>query len=122
MIFYKLRISQIIILIVLMALCFGYVLIDQIFIPEDVRLISFIIISILALLTFFIIVKPDNSFQLSRTLSLILGLSDLIIIIIFHVIVIFDISYKNFFILCSGIIIPFIVGFIYNILFKRRLF
>jgi len=121
-IFYKLRISQIIILIVLMALCFGYVLIDQIFIPEDVRLISFIIISILALLTFFIIVKPDNSFQLSRTLSLILGLSDLIIIIIFHVIVIFDISYKNFFILCSGIIIPFIVGFIYNILFKRRLF
>jgi hypothetical protein len=122
MIFYKFKISQTIILIIIMLLCFGYILIDQFFIPENLRPIAFIIISILALLIFFIIVKPDNSFQLSRTLSLILGIVDLIIIIIFHVIIIFNISYKNFIILGSGIIIPFLDGFLYNIFFKRRLF
>ena len=120
MIFYRLKISQIIILAVIIIACFIYVLVDQIFIPENFRAIAFILVSILALLLFFIIVKPGNAYQLSRTLSLILCIVDLIIIIIFHIIITFDISYKNFIILTSGILIPFIDGFLYNLLFKKR--
>jgi len=120
MFFYRLKIHQYFILAFIIAICFGYVFVDQYFIPKEFRLAAFLTISLIFLLIFFIIVKPDKPFALARTLSLILGVFDLTVIIIFHVIITFDVSYKNFIILASGIIIPFIAGAVYLIIRKIK--
>lgn len=101
-------------LVLLFALNFGYVMVDQLFLPEKARPIALFIFVFITMLVYFIIVKPEKPFELSKLLSLFFGGVVFIIILITHVIITFDVSYKGLVILGATIFTPYIAGWIFK--------
>ncbi len=95
---------------------YGYIMVDQLFVPERIRPFAFMLVALLSFFIFFIIIKPVKPYELSRLVSLVLGIIVIIMIVILHIIITFDISYKSFIVLIVTIAAPFISGFIYKIL------
>lgn len=111
---YKLNFWQYLLLILLFALNYGYVMVDQLFLPEKLRPIALFIFVFITMLGFFVIIKPNKPYELSRLLSIIFGGVVLIIILITHVIITYDVSYKGLVILGVTFFTPFIVGWIFK--------
>ncbi|MBN2520687.1 MAG: hypothetical protein JXB17_09300 [Bacteroidales bacterium] len=95
---------------------YGYIMVDQLFVPEKLRPLALFLFALLSFLIFFIIIKPAKPYDLSRLISLITGVIVAIMIVILHIIITFDISYKALIVLGVTIITPFIAGFIYKLL------
>ena len=89
-------------------------MVDQLFLPEKLRPIALFIFVFITMLGFFVIIKPNKPYELSRLLSIIFGGVVLIIILITHVIITYDVSYKGLVILGVTFFTPFIVGWIFK--------
>ncbi len=107
-------------MILLFAVNYGYVMIDQLFLSEKVRPFALFVFVLITMIVYFIMIKPNKPFDLSRLLSLILGVIVFIIIIVTHVIITFDISYKGVVILGVTFLTPFVAGYIYKSLFIKN--
>ncbi len=120
MLLYRFRALDYLRLIVLIVLCYAYALIDQTFVPAALRPFALLVV-VLALLTLlFWRIKPDNPPLLARTLSLYLGVIVVLIILIQHVIITRDISYKVLIILAITMTSPLIAGVLYQKLGLRK--
>ncbi len=117
---YKLSWKEQALLAIIVILDYLYVRIDQLFIAEQCRALAFALVLIFSLLIFFFFVKPAQPYRLSRFLSLWLGIIALIIILITHVIITLNITIKALIIFIMSIIIPWLSGFIYKTLDRKR--
>jgi len=117
---YKLSWKEYALLAIIIILDYLYVRIDQIFIPEKFRALAFALVLIISLLIFFFFVKPEQPYRLSRFLSFWLGVIVLIIMVITHVIITFDLSVKGLVILTLTIGIPWLAGVLYKTITKNK--
>ncbi|MDP4143085.1 MAG: hypothetical protein Q8936_01195 [Bacillota bacterium] len=118
--YYKLKLKEYLILLVLIVAGYIFTVSQKYYIPEKLRPFTLLIAVILIFICFFYIVKPKTIFKLSRYLSLLCGLIIGIIIIIQHIIISFDITYKAGIIFIVTIVCPFISGLIYNLIVRRK--
>jgi multidrug resistance efflux pump len=68
---------------------------------------------------FYLLIKPNNVFTLSKYLSILFTAIASIIILIQHVIIKFDITYKAAIIISVTMVSPYISGYLYK-LFKTK--
>jgi Na+-translocating ferredoxin:NAD+ oxidoreductase RnfA subunit len=112
---YRLSVKQYAILAGLFALIYGWVLIDQFFLPLVFqRFIALIIVAFSSITAYFFIVKPSEPYPFSAHLGLLLCLITAIISVVEHVIIHFNFSYKLLLILVIAFGSPFLSGFIYK--------
>jgi len=117
---YKLSWKEYSLLALIVILDYIYIRIDQLFIPERFRPLAFALVLIISLLIFFFFVKPEQPYRLSRFLSFWLGVIVLIIIVITHVIITFDLSVKGLVILTFTIGIPWLTGILYKTVTRNK--
>jgi hypothetical protein len=118
---HRLSVKQYVILAGVFALIYGWVLIDQLFLPLVFqRFIALIIVALVSITFYFFIVKPSEPFQLSAHLGILLGVVTVIIAIIEHIIIRFDFSFKPLLICVIAFVSPFISGFIYRSIKHRE--
>jgi hypothetical protein len=110
----RLKLKDYLTLIVLITVGFGWLLIDQIFLPEVYqRVIAFFILMFVLYYLQFAINKPANvmyyaSFIATFTVSFIV-----IVSFIMHVIINNDFTYKSILIWAISGLLPYLTGFIY---------
>ena len=101
-------------LIVLIIIGFGWLLIDQIFLPEVYqRIIAFIILIFVLYYLQFSINKPINVMNYANSIALITVSFIVIVSLIMHVIINNDFTYKSVLIWIISGLLPYVTGFIY---------
>ncbi len=109
-----LKLKNILSLVGLVVIGFGWLLIDQIFLPETYqRFIAFIILISILFYLQFVLNKPIKVIQYANTIALITVSFILITILILHVLIRNDFSYKQIIILTLSGTLPYLTGFIY---------
>lgn len=116
--FYKITFNHYLLMAIIIVINYFYLQFDKLFISELLRPAVFSIVVLLSFFIFFIIVKPIQIYLLSRTLSIILGIIALIIILIQHVFILYDLTYKSAIVFVITVCTPYISGFIYQQLKK----
>ena len=113
----KLYLKDILTLIGLYLVGFGWTLIDQYFLPEVYqRILAFILITLILFWLLFIINKPKRNQMMNyaNTIVLITVSFTVLLSIILHVIINHDFTYKSILIWILSAIPPYVAGFIYK--------
>jgi uncharacterized membrane protein YesL len=97
-------------LAVVVALGRAWVAFDQDLLPERLLLPAFLLILGGLVAGFFALVRPAQPFALARTVALVLALVVTALIVVQHVILTFDLSYKAGIILGATAAWPFVVA------------
>ena len=115
-----LKLKDILTLIGLITVGFGWVLIDQIFLPEpNQRFIAFIILIFVLFYLQFVLNKPINVIKYCNLIALIALSFAVIVSVIMHVIINNDFTYKSILIWFISGLLPYITGFVYNLTKKK---
>ena len=117
--FRKLTFKEIVLGLILIALGYLYIRMDQFFIPEKFRFYAFLIFVFAEFLGYFIIVHADKPIRLSNTLAVFVGVIAAAMIIVQHVMITNDFSVKVIFIFISSVLLPYLAGLTYTIFFTR---
>ena len=88
----------------------GWVAIDQDLLPQRLLMPAFFVVLLLLLGGFFALVRPAAPQALARSVALILGLVVSTMILVQHVILTFDLSYKSAIVLGAALAFPFVVA------------
>lgn len=118
--FRKLRIKEVFWGLILIAAGYLFVRTDQFYIPERYRFYAFCIFIFLELTGYFMILKPEKPFRLSNSVSLIIGVVTLLIIVIQHIIIRFDITAKSLYIFITAVLAPYLVGTFYYLFLNKK--
>ena len=113
----KLYLKDILTLIGLYLVGFGWTLIDQYFLPEVYqRILAFILITLILFWLLFIINKPKRNQMMNyaNTIVLITVSFTVLLSIILHVIINHDFTYKSILIWILSAIPHYVAGFIYK--------
>ena len=114
------KLKDILILIGLIIVGFGWVLIDQIFLPEpNQRFIAFIILIFMLFYLQFVLNKPIDVIKYCNSIALITLSFAVISSVIMRVIINNDFSYKSILIWFISGLLPYITGFVYTITKKK---
>jgi hypothetical protein len=117
----SLKLKDILTLIGLIAIGFGWILIDQIFLPNaNQRFIAFIILISILFYLQFVFNKPTNLINYCNSIALITLSFAIIVSVIMHVIINNDFSYKSILIWFISGLLPYITGFVYTITKKNK--
>jgi hypothetical protein len=109
-----LKLKDYLTLIGLIIIGFGWLLIDQIFLPEVYqRFIAFFILIFILYYLQFAINKPVNVINYANSIALITVSFIVIISFIMHVIINNDFTYKSILIWVISGLLPYLTGFIY---------
>jgi hypothetical protein len=104
-----------ILLAAVLALIYAWLMVDQIFISKVLfRFIALIVVAVGLLTGFFFIVKPKEPIKLAGFLSLYIGTFAVVVSVIQHVIIHFDISWKAPMIWAIAFLSPFLPAWIYR--------
>ena len=87
------------------------------YVPEHIRPFVFLVGLFALFYAYFSIIKPPVPNELAKRLSFILGVATALIILIEHIIITFDISYKSAIVLFGAVVFPFLTSFFYS---KRK--
>jgi len=118
--FHKLKVRDFITLAIWLVLGFVWLQIDQIFLPESYQ--RFLALAILLILFFYFqfrINRPTNIIQYANSIAAVTLSVVVIMIVVKHVIITFDIQWKAFLILFMTGIFPYIGAFAYKLLHKE---
>jgi len=119
--FAVLKVKDYLCLIILIAVGFGWLLIDQIFLPEVYqRFIAFIILIFVLFYLQFLFNKPSETIHYANTLSLITVSFAIIVSLIMHVIIQHDFTSKSIFIWIISGALPYITGLVYVVTKKKN--
>jgi hypothetical protein len=114
--FYKLRARDFITLAIWLVLGFAWLQIDQIFLPEVYqRFIALIILLILFFYLQFRINRPEHIIQYTNSIAAVTLSLTMIIIVVQHIIITFDIQWKAFLILFLTGVFPYIGALVYKL-------
>ncbi len=112
--FAPLKIKDILTLVGLIVIGFGWILIDQFFLPETYqRFMAFCILLFILFYLQFLINKPAQVLHYCNSITLIIVSFVVIISLIMHVLINNDFSYKSVMIWLISGLLPYITGFIY---------
>jgi hypothetical protein len=112
---YRLTFKQILILILLFGLIYAWICVDQVFISRTpVRFLALAALSLGLLTGYFFLVRPREPMKLAAFISLWIGSAAVVLSVIQHVIIKFDISYKGPLIWLVAFGSPFLCGLIYR--------
>jgi hypothetical protein len=112
--------KDILTLLGLIALGFGWLLIDQFFLPDTKqRFIAFIILTFILFYLQFVLNKPINVTTYCNSIALITVSFAVIVSLIMHVIINNDFSYKSILIWLISGLLPYITGFVYIMIKKK---
>lgn len=118
--FYKLKIKDIITLIMWIILGFSWLQIDQIFLPNGYQRVFALIILLISFFYFqFRINRPTHVILYANSIAAVTLSVTIVIITIQHVIATFDLQWKAFLILFLTGIFPYIGALIYKLLHKE---
>jgi hypothetical protein len=116
-----LKSRDILTLIGLIAIGFGWLLIDQIFLPETYqRFIAFFILVFVLFYSQFAINKPINIIYYANSIALITVSFIVIASLIMHVIINKDFTYKTIWIWIFSGLLPYITGLLYMKIKKNK--
>jgi|GEM_PF-3358628 len=109
-----LKLKDCLTLIGLIIIGFGWLLVDQIFLPEVYqRFIAFFILIFILYYFQFAINKPVNVINYANSIALITVSFIVIVSFIMHVIITNDFTYKSILIWVISGLLPYLTGFIY---------
>jgi hypothetical protein len=83
---------------------------DQDWLPRRMLMPAFLTLMLAMLAGMFVSMRPIGAFALARTVALVLGLTVGVLIVVQHVILTFDITYKAGIILAATVALPFVVA------------
>lgn len=113
------KLKDIITLILFVALCFLWILVDQIFLKEaSQRFIALVVIVIGLFYLQFLVNKPNNTWKYANSLALILLLVSVALTLIMHLLVNHDLNtvYKHAIMICViCAAMPYLAGILYSI-------
>lgn len=115
-----LKLKNVLTLIGLIIIGFGWLLIDQILLPETYqRLIAFSILIFALFYLQFVLNNPENIIHYANTVALITVSFILTVILIMHVLILNDFSYKQIMILVLSGVLPYLSGMVYKLTRKN---
>ncbi len=115
-----LKLKNVLTLIGLIIIGFGWLLIDQILLPETYqRLIAFSILIFALFYLQFVLNNPENIIHYANTVALITVSFILTVILIMHVLILNDFSYKQIMILVLSGALPYLSGIVYKLTRKN---
>lgn len=116
-----LKLKDILTLLGLIALGFGWLLIDQFFLMDtNQRFIAFIILTFILFYLQFVLNKPINVITYCNSIALITLSFAVIVSLIMHVIINNDFSYKSILIWLISGLLPYITGLLYVVTKKNK--
>ncbi len=115
MTFMRLRTRDWVALVALVVVGRGWMAVDQELLPQRALMSIFLVLLLALLMGFFAFVRPAQPFALARTLAVVLGPIVIVLIVIQHVIVRFDLSSKSGIVLGSTLVAPFVVAEFYRL-------
>jgi hypothetical protein len=119
--FYPLRFRDVLSLVVLIAIAFGWLLIDQMFLPETYQRFMAFMVLILALYSGqFMINKPDREMAYATSLAAVTVAFGIILSVIMHVMIRHDFTLKSVLIWLIAGIFPYLAAMIYKGTSKNR--
>lgn len=118
--YYKLKIKECVYLIILLAIGYIFTITQKYYIPEIIRPFTLVFVFIAIFTILYIIVKPEDPRKLSNYLSFLTFAIVLLIVIIQHIIIKFDISYKAVIILIASYLAPIPAYLIYKMYINER--
>jgi len=119
--FTALKFRDIISLVLLIAASFGWIMIDQLFLPETYqRMIALILVLTLLFFLQFLINRPKHVWSYATTIALIAVLFIILTSLLMHVIVLHDFSVKGLIIIAITAVVPYCSGGIYLLTRSRR--
>jgi hypothetical protein len=117
--FYPFKIKDIITLLGVILLGFGWVLIDQIFLSSATqRFMALIVVLLLLFFGQFFINKPSSIWKYANTLALISLILVVLISVIMHVIINHDLSSRAVLIWVLTVILPYVSAAVYKLYSK----
>jgi hypothetical protein len=120
--FHKLKINDFTTLAIWVILGFAWMQIDQIFLPEFYqRFFALVILLVIFFYFQFRINRPTRIIQYANSLSVVTFSATIVIIIVQHVIITFDIQWKALLILFLTGIFPYIGAFLYKLTKKSEI-
>ncbi len=115
-----LKLKDILTLIGFIAIGFGWILIDQIFLPAtNQRFIALIILIFILFYLQFVLNKPINVIKYCNSIALITLSFAVIVSLIMHVIISNDFTYKSVLIWIISGMLPYITGLVYMMTKKK---
>jgi hypothetical protein len=108
--FQRLRWHEWLWLILLVAAGRLWVAYDQELLPQRLLMPAFLALVLLLLVGFFALLRPARPFALARTVALALGAAVATLIVVQHVLLTFDLSYKAAIVLAATVAFPFLVA------------
>lgn len=90
------------------------------FIPPPIRPFTFASLVLVVFLAFFGLTKPERPMQKAKGLALVAGGIALSLIVLVHVVIRFDPSYKNAIVLAGAVAGPFVAAWIYGAMRPSR--
>ena len=98
---------------------YGFVMFQHHFVPQNFKILFFVIFVFAEYLVFFAVVKPSNPYQLANLLALVLGLAAALIILVQDILIRHMVSYRFLIILGGTIGLPYLSAMLYKIFRKR---
>ena len=118
--FSKLKLKDIVTLVILLCIGFGWLKIDQVFLPEVYqRFIALIIVTLILFFLQFYINKPERVIPYTNSIALITVLIVIIIGVVVHVLLKHDFTFRVVMIWLTTVIIPYISALIYYFVRKK---
>jgi hypothetical protein len=118
---FPLQLKDYLTLTVVVIIGFGWLLLDQVFLPEVYqRLIAFIVLIFVLYYVQFAINKPAMVFRYANSIAIITLLFIVIVSLVMHVIIRHDFSYKSILIWLITGLLPYVTGFIYQSTLKGK--
>ncbi|MGD0581509.1 MAG: hypothetical protein ABR974_01035 [Bacteroidales bacterium] len=109
-----LKLKDCLTLIGLIIIGFGWLLIDQIFLPEVYqRVIAFFVLMLILYYLQFSINKPTHLIQYANSVAIVTVFVIIIVSVVMHVIITNDFTYKSVLVWLITGVSPYVAGFIY---------
>jgi hypothetical protein len=116
---YPLTSSQLVLLLVMVAITDLFTVLQHDLFPEPVRPFTYLAFAFGLMLIFFFVVRPEDPVQLVGTLCVVLMILVIILILVQDVILAFQLSWKTIIVFLGAIIPPAAAGYVYQAVRKR---
>jgi hypothetical protein len=118
---FPLQLKDYLTLTVVVIIGFGWLLVDQVFLPEVYqRLIAFIVLIFVMYYIQFAVNKPVMVFRYANSIAIITLLFIVIVSLVMHVLIRHDFSYKSILIWLITGLLPYVTGYIYQSTLKGK--
>jgi hypothetical protein len=111
---HKLTLKEIITLVVLFIIGYGFTMTQKYYLPSTVRPFTFLLAVLAIYLFSFWLIRPRRPLALANTLALVFGLIVLALIIVQDIILMHYFSWRTLIVFFGTVLIPYLAGYIFE--------